>query len=121
MLERASARETAARVALGTVARAFLKQALDVDIVSHVVALGAVEAPDGDAARPGRPRPGRREPGARLRDEVTAAMVAEVDAAQADGDTLGGVVEVIAYGLPVGPRLATCSPTGGSTPGWRAR
>ena len=66
VLERASARETAARVALGTVAQAFLKQALDVDVVSHVVALGAVEAPDGDGARPGRARPRRREPGAGL-------------------------------------------------------
>ena len=51
VLERASARETASRVVLGTVAQAFLRQALGVDVVSHVVALGAAEAPDGDAAR----------------------------------------------------------------------
>lgn len=47
VLERASARETAARVALGTVAKAFLKQALGVDVLSHVIALGEVAAPDG--------------------------------------------------------------------------
>ncbi|WP_214408323.1 chorismate synthase [Pseudonocardia lacus] len=103
VLERASARETASRVVLGTVAKAFLAQALDVTIVSHVVALGAVEAPDADAV----PGPGDLErvdasPVRAFEDATTAAMVAEVDAAQKDGDTLGGVVEVIAYGLPVG-------------------
>ena len=102
VLERASARETAARVALGTVAQAFLKQALDVDVVSHVVALGAVEAPDGDGPGPAERDRVDASPVRAYSDEVTAAMVAEVDAAQADGDTLGGVVEVIAYGLPVG-------------------
>ena len=102
VLERASARETAARVALGTVAQAFLKQALDVDVVSHVVALGAVEAPDGDGPGPTERDRVDASPVRAYSDEVTAAMVAEVDAAQVDGDTLGGVVEVIAYGLPVG-------------------
>ena len=102
VLERASARETAARVALGTVAQAFLKQALDVDVVSHVVALGAVEAPDGDGPGPAERDRVDASPVRAYSDEVTAAMVAEVDAAQDDGDTLGGVVEVIAYGLPVG-------------------
>ncbi len=103
VLERASARETASRVVLGTVARAFLQQALGATIVSHVVSLGAAEAAD-DAPLPG---PGDLEridasPVRAFTDEATAAMVAEVDAAHADGDTLGGVVEVIAYGLPVG-------------------
>ena len=102
VLERASARETAARVALGTVAQAFLKQALDVDVVSHVVALGSVEAPDGDGPGPAERDRVDASPVRAYSDEVTAAMVAEVDAAQVDGDTLGGVVEVIAYGLPVG-------------------
>jgi len=102
VLERASARETASRVVLGTVARAFLKQVLDVDVVSHVVALGAV-----DAAADAIPGPGDLErvdasPVRAYAEATTAAMVAEVDAAQKDGDTLGGVVEVIAYGLPVG-------------------
>jgi chorismate synthase len=102
VLERASARETAARVALGTVAQAFLKQALEVDVVSHVVALGGVEAPDGDGPGPAERDRVDASPVRAYRDEATAAMVAEVDAAQAEGDTLGGVVEVIAYGLPVG-------------------
>jgi chorismate synthase len=103
VLERASARETASRVVLGTVARAFLQQALGATIVSHVVSLGAAEAAE-DAPLPG---PGDLErvdasPVRAFTDEATAAMVAEVDAAHEDGDTLGGVVEVIAYGLPVG-------------------
>jgi chorismate synthase len=102
VLERASARETASRVALGTVAKAFLRQALGVEIVSHVVALGSVDAPDDE--RPGA-GDGERVDASPVRaygESTTAAMVAEVDAAQQDGDTLGGVVEVIAYGMPVG-------------------
>jgi chorismate synthase len=103
VLERASARETASRVVLGTVAKAFLAQALDVAVVSHVVALGTAEAAEGSAL----PGPGDLErvdasPVRAFTEEATAAMVAEVDAAHADGDTLGGVVEVLAYGLPVG-------------------
>jgi chorismate synthase len=103
VLERASARETASRVVLGTVAKAFLRQALGVEIVSHVVAIGAVDAPDDDPV----PGPGDLErvdaSPVRAFSEVTAAqMIAEVDAADGDGDTLGGVIEVIAYGLPVG-------------------
>ncbi|MGI8814189.1 MAG: chorismate synthase [Pseudonocardia sp.] len=102
VLERASARETASRVALGTVAKAFLRQGFGVEIVSHVVALGAVAAPDDEL--PG-PADGERVDASPVRayaDAATAAMVAEVDAAQQDGDTLGGVVEVLAYGMPVG-------------------
>src|SRR3954454_1898816 len=102
VLERASARETAARVVLVTVAKAFLAQALDVSIVSHVVALGVVEAPDGVAPGPGDLERVDASPVRAFEDATTAAMVAEVDEAQRDGDTLGGVVEVLAYGLPVG-------------------
>lgn len=102
VLERASARETASRVALGTVAKAFLAQALDVSIVSHVVALGSVTAPDDVFPGPGDLDRVDASPVRACTDATTAAMVAEVDAAQKDGDTLGGVVEVIAYGLPVG-------------------
>jgi chorismate synthase len=103
VLERASARETASRVVLGTVAKAFLRQALGVEIVSHVVAIGPVDAPDDDPV----PGPGDLErvdaSPVRAFSEATAArMIAEVDAADGDGDTLGGVIEVIAYGLPVG-------------------
>ena len=64
ILERASARETAARVALGEVAQQFLEQALGVEIVSHVVAIGAVTRADGTLPGPGRPRRDRRRPGA---------------------------------------------------------
>jgi chorismate synthase len=102
VLERASARETAARVALGAVARAFLR-GLGVEILSHTLAIGEVRVP-ADSALP--------EPGdvaaldadlLRCFDPVTsAAMVVEVDKAHEDGDTLGGVVEVLAYGLPPG-------------------
>ncbi|HSY15826.1 MAG TPA: chorismate synthase [Jatrophihabitantaceae bacterium] len=102
VLERASARETAARVAIGTVARAFLRQVAGVEIVSHVVSIGAVAAPAG--AVPG-PRELDRidESPVRCCDPATAdAMIAEIDDAKRAGDTLGGVVEVLAYGLPPG-------------------
>ncbi len=103
VLERASARETAARVVLGTVAKAFLRQALGVEVVSHVVAIGAVDAPDDDPV----PGPDGQErvdasPVRALSEATAARMMAEIDAAHDDGDTLGGVIEVIAYGLPVG-------------------
>jgi chorismate synthase len=103
VLERASARETAARVALGEVARRLLGQALGVQILSHVVALGAVVVPP-DAPVPAPADLARiDEDPVRCADpETSAAMVAEVDAARRDGDTLGGVVEVVAYGLPPG-------------------
>jgi len=103
ILERSSARETAARVALGEVARRMLEQVLDVRIVSHVVALGSVSVPE-DAALPEPDDLPRidEDPVRCLDASSSAAMVAEVDAARRDGDTLGGVVEVLAYGLPPG-------------------
>ncbi len=102
VLERASARETAARVALGAVARAFLEQALDVSVLSHVVGIGAVAAPDGVLPGPDDRDAVDASP-VRCADPATAgAMIAEIDAARRDGDTLGGVVEVVAYGLPPG-------------------
>ena len=102
VLERASARETAARVALGAVAKAFLRQAIGVDIVSHVVSIGSVSAPAGVV-----PEPGDEEKvdasGVRCLDAATsAAMLTEIDETKKVGDTLGGVVEVLAYGLPPG-------------------
>jgi chorismate synthase len=102
VLDRASARETAARVALGQVARSFLKQALGVDIVSHVVSIGEAQATPGVMPGPGDLAAVDADP-VRCADPVgSAAMVAEIDKAHKDGDTLGGVVEVIAYGLPPG-------------------
>ena len=103
ILERASARETAARVALGEVAKRVLEQALGVQILSHVVSLGAVAVPD-DAPVP-EPADLARidEDPVRCADAATSAsMIAEVDAARKDGDTLGGVVEVVVHGLPPG-------------------
>jgi chorismate synthase len=102
VLERASARETAARVAAGTIARAFLRQALGVDVLSHVVSIGASKPYDG-------PPPGAADLPAiddspvRAYDKAAEeAMIAEIEAAKKDGDTLGGIVEVVADGLPVG-------------------
>jgi len=103
ILERASARETAARVALGAVASAFLEQAYGIRLVSHTVAIGAAEVSQ-DAALPRADQVGALDADpVRAMDPVgSAAMVAEVEAAKKDGDTLGGVVEVLAYGLPPG-------------------
>jgi chorismate synthase len=102
VLERASARETAARVALGEVARRFLQQVIGIQIVSHVVSIGQVSAPDGIV--PGPPDAARvdSDPVRCLDPAASAAMQAEIDAARKDGDTLGGVVEVLCYGLPPG-------------------
>ncbi|WP_220183030.1 chorismate synthase [Sphaerisporangium album] len=102
VLDRASARETAARVALGQVARNFLKQALGVDIVSHVIAVGAAEAPPGVIPGPGDLAVIDENPVRCLDAEAAAAMIEEIDTAKREGDTLGGVVEVVAYGLPPG-------------------
>jgi chorismate synthase len=102
ILERASARETAARVALGAIAKAFLEQ-LGIELVSHTLAIGPVRVPDGS------PLPRPKDVDALDADPVrcwdaatSALMVAEIDDAHKEGDTLGGVVEVLAYGVPPG-------------------
>ncbi len=102
VLERASARETAARVALGAVAQAFLLQAVGARLVSHVVAIGTVDAPDGVWPEPDDVARLDADPVRCLDPAASAAMVAEIDAAQKAGDTLGGVVEVLVHGLPPG-------------------
>jgi chorismate synthase len=102
VLERASARETAARVAVGEVARRFLRQALGAEIVSHVVAIGPVRAPEGVAPLPQDAAAVDADPVRCLDRAASEAMRAEIDAARMDGDTLGGIVEVLAYGLPPG-------------------
>jgi chorismate synthase len=102
VLERASARETAARVALGELARRLLRQVLGAEILSHVVALGAVRAPDTELPGPQDLARIDADPVRCLNQAASAAMQAEVDAAHRDGDTLGGVVEVLVYGLPPG-------------------
>lgn len=102
VLERASARETAARTALGTVAKAFLAQTLGVEVLSHVISIGTVSAPAGVLPAPGDLEAVDASPVRVFDAAASEAMVAEVDAAKKDGDTLGGVVEVLAYGLPPG-------------------
>jgi chorismate synthase len=102
VLERASARETAARVALGEVAERFL-EVLGIHLVTHTVAIGSV-----DGGREVK-RPSFRDLDALDADEVrcfdaelSKRLVAEIEAAHKDGDTLGGVVETLVYGLPPG-------------------
>ncbi|GGN16860.1 chorismate synthase [Streptomyces fuscichromogenes] len=102
ILERASARETAARVALGAVARSYLKETAGIEIVSHVVELCSVKAPAGVYPVPADVEKLDADPLRCLDADTSKAMVAEVDQAHKDGDTLGGVVEVVAYGVPVG-------------------
>jgi chorismate synthase len=102
ILERASARETAARVALGAVARAFLKQALGVEVLSHVVSIGSVAAPAGVIPLPGDEDRVDASEVRCLDPGASAAMIEEIDETKRAGDTLGGVVEVVAYGLPPG-------------------
>ncbi|MEV0538179.1 chorismate synthase, partial [Kitasatospora sp. NPDC050463] len=102
ILERASARETAARVALGAVARAYLRETCGIEIVSHVVELAAAKAPAGVLPLPSDEARLDADPVRCLDPDASKAMVAEIDRAHRDGDTLGGVVEVLAYGVPVG-------------------
>jgi chorismate synthase len=102
VLERASARETAARVALGTVAQSYLRETTGIEIVSHVVELGGAKAPYGLVPQPGDVERLDADPVRCLDADASKAMVAEIDQAHADGDTLGGVVEVAAHGVPVG-------------------
>ena len=103
ILERASARETAARVALGAIAKAFLKQSVGIEILSHVVSIGAAKLAENvslptitDLARIDS------DPVRCADTNASAEMVKEIESAHKDGDTLGGVVEVLAYGVPVG-------------------
>ena len=102
ILERASARETAARVALGEVARRLLSQVLGIEILSHVVAIGQVRIPNEVMPGPDAAAAIDADPVRCFDAETSAAMVAEIDAAKKAGDTLGGVVEVLAFGLPPG-------------------
>jgi chorismate synthase len=102
ILERASARETAARVALGRVATNFLGQAFGVSVLSHVVELGTVAAPAGLVPSIENLTAIDDDPVRCFDDETSRAMVTEVETAQSEGDTLGGVVEVVVWGLPPG-------------------
>jgi chorismate synthase len=102
VLERASARETAARVALGAVAKALLLQAYGVQVLSHVVSIGGA-AVDGATLPTPDDLPVIDASPVRVFDAASSErLVAEIDAAHKDGDTLGGVVEVLVHGLPPG-------------------
>jgi len=102
VLERASARETAARVALGRVATNFLQQAVGATVVSHVVELGGVPAPAGLVPTVDDVAALDEDPVRCLDPTASEKMVAAIDQAHKDGDTLGGVVEVVVHGLPPG-------------------
>jgi len=103
ILERASARETAARVALGAIAKAFLKQSVGIEILSHVVSIGAANVAE-NVSLPTMTDLERidSDPVRCADTNASVEMVKEIETAHKDGDTLGGVVEVLAYGVPVG-------------------
>jgi len=103
ILERASARETASRVALGAVARAFLEQSVGITILSHVISIGTVRVPE-TAALPAYSDMARidNDPVRCADAQTSTKMIAEIDSAHSDGDTLGGVCEILAYNLPPG-------------------
>jgi chorismate synthase len=104
VLERASARETAMRVALGRVARNFLNQVANIEIFSHVVAIGSVATKsDGDDIPNSSQRDSiDQDPVRAANSELSEAMIKEIESARKEGDTLGGVVEIIAENVPVG-------------------
>lgn len=102
ILERASARETAARVALGEVAKKFLQQVAGITILSHVVSIGTIETDSTEIPDFADLNDIDNDPVRCFSPTASAAMQAEILAAQSDGDTLGGVVEVVAHGVPVG-------------------
>jgi chorismate synthase len=103
ILERASARETAARVALGAIARAFLEQSVGIQILSHVTAIGTVSIPEGTILPAYSQMSEIDSDPVRCADSATSVrMIAEIELAHAEGDTLGGVCEVLAYNLPPG-------------------
>jgi chorismate synthase len=102
VLERASARETAARVAVGTIAKQFLRQALGAEVLSHVIAIGASTPYDGPPPQPQDLDAIDASPVRAFDKQAEKSMIDEIEAAKRDGDTLGGVVEVVALNLPVG-------------------
>ena len=103
ILERASARETAARVALGAVARNFLEQSVGIKILSHVLSIGSVRVPEGSVLpNAGDMKLIDEDPVRCAHAETSRAMIAEIEQAHRDGDTLGGVVEVLAFNMPPG-------------------
>lgn len=101
VLERASARETAARVAAGALAKVLLNT-IDVSVLSHVLQLGSVRSTASARPTPADLKQIDESPVRCFDADSQARMIAEIEAASKDGDSLGGIVEVLAYGLPVG-------------------
>ena len=103
ILERASARETAARVALGAVARNFLEQTVGITILSHVLSIGSIRVSE-DAVLPKASDMNviDADPVRCADPDTSALMITEIENAHRDGDTLGGVVEVLAFNMPPG-------------------
>lgn len=102
VLERSSARETAARVAAATVARGFLREALGVEVFSHVISIGRSEPYSGELPGFNDVTAIDESPVRAFGKDAEASMIAEIDAAKKAGDTLGGIVEVVVEGLPIG-------------------
>ena len=102
VLERSSARETAARVAAATVARSFLRETLGVEVLSHVISIGASEPYVGAEPTFADIQAIDDSPVRAFGKDAEESMIAEIQAAKKAGDTLGGIVEVIVEGLPIG-------------------
>lgn len=102
ILERSSARETAARVAAGTVARNFLRETLGVEVLSHVISIGRSEVFEGEDPTFADIDAIDESPVRAFNKDAEASMIAEIETAKKQGDTLGGIVEVLVHGLPVG-------------------
>lgn len=102
VLERSSARETAARVAAATVARSFLRETLGVEVLSHVISIGASEPYVGAEPTFADIQAIDDSPVRAFGKDAEESMIAEIEAAKKAGDTLGGIVEVIVEGLPIG-------------------
>ncbi|MGZ7496747.1 chorismate synthase [Corynebacterium sp. ZY180755] len=102
VLERSSARETAARVAAGTVARSFLRETLGVEVLSHVISIGRSEVFESEDPTFADVGAIDESPVRAFNKDAEASMIAEIESAKKQGDTLGGIVEVLVHGLPIG-------------------
>ncbi|GAB37687.1 MULTISPECIES: chorismate synthase [Gordonia] len=102
VLERASARETAARVAAGTVARNFLRQVFGIEVISHVISIGGSTPYVGPPPTISDLAAIDESPVRAFDKAAEESMIAEIETAKKEGDTLGGVVEIVATGVPVG-------------------
>ena len=102
ILERSSARETASRVAAATIARNFLRETLGVEVISHVISIGASEPYTGPTPTHADLDAIDASPVRAFGEDAQASMISEIETAKKQGDTLGGIVEVVVEGLPIG-------------------